>query len=527
MSIEIMLNAVNLAIVAFGAFTTGDRGPGLDDRPLRHRGRRGRSHGRARHRHRHLPQSEDAARRRVRVDAGMSARPCDRTSSSARRGGPAASAACRPRAEAQEQRAGHRPVAPPAGAAPGGLPAHRPRRPATGERPWIIAVAAILVATAIATYLAFGASRGSGESGIGLHALHLDPGRRPPGRGRLPLRQPDRGHAHRRHLDRRARARLQHRLHGPRPRSLALLRLPQPLHVLHAPARPRGRLPRHLRGLGARGPVESYLLIGFWYTRRAPALASKKAFLVNRVADQGFLIGIIGVFLITGTAERPGLVRALRDGRPARPQHRGACCSSSAPPASPPSSRSTSGCPTPWRARRRSRRSSTPRRWSTPASTSSRARHRSSPRPRDAHHRGLDRHLHGHPRGLDRADPERHQARAGVLDAQPARLHVRGPRRGRLRGRHLPPHGPRLHEGPPVPRLGLGHPRRRRRAGHGPHGRAVAAHPHHALDVPHRRAVAGGHPAAGGLLLEGRRPGRVVPPRLPAGSSSSASSSPA
>jgi NADH-quinone oxidoreductase subunit L len=47
--------------------------------------------------------------------------------------------------------------------------------------------------------------------------------------------------------------------------------------------------------------LSSYLLIGFWYTRRAPALASKKAFLVNRVADQGFLIGIIGVFLITGT----------------------------------------------------------------------------------------------------------------------------------------------------------------------------------------------------------------------------------
>ena len=45
----------------------------------------------------------------------------------------------------------------------------------------------------------------------------------------------------------------------------------------------------------------SYLLIGFWYTKRAPALASKKAFLVNRVADHGFLIGIMGVFLITGT----------------------------------------------------------------------------------------------------------------------------------------------------------------------------------------------------------------------------------
>ena len=49
--------------------------------------------------------------------------------------------------------------------------------------------------------------------------------------------------------------------------------------------------------------LSSYLLIGFWYTRREPALASKKAFLVNRVADHGFLIGIIGVFLITGTMD--------------------------------------------------------------------------------------------------------------------------------------------------------------------------------------------------------------------------------
>ncbi len=47
--------------------------------------------------------------------------------------------------------------------------------------------------------------------------------------------------------------------------------------------------------------LSSYLLIGFWYKRRAPALASKKAFLVNRVADQSFIVGIMGVFLLTGT----------------------------------------------------------------------------------------------------------------------------------------------------------------------------------------------------------------------------------
>ena len=45
-------------------------------------------------------------------------------------------------------------------------------------------------------------------------------------------------------------------------------------------------------------------------------------------------------------------------------------------------------------------------------------------------------------------------------------------------------------------------------------GAPAPAHPHHALDVPHRRALAGGHPAAGRLLLEGRHPGRDVPARL-------------
>ena len=49
--------------------------------------------------------------------------------------------------------------------------------------------------------------------------------------------------------------------------------------------------------------LSSYLLIGFWYTKRAPALASKKAFLVNRVADHSFLVGIMAVFLLTGTMD--------------------------------------------------------------------------------------------------------------------------------------------------------------------------------------------------------------------------------
>jgi NADH-quinone oxidoreductase subunit L len=47
--------------------------------------------------------------------------------------------------------------------------------------------------------------------------------------------------------------------------------------------------------------VVSYLLIGFWYTRPTAIFANMKAFLVNRVGDLGFLLGIAGVVYFTGS----------------------------------------------------------------------------------------------------------------------------------------------------------------------------------------------------------------------------------
>lgn len=49
--------------------------------------------------------------------------------------------------------------------------------------------------------------------------------------------------------------------------------------------------------------LSSYLLIGFWYQKRKAVWASQKAFLVNRVGDFGFLIGIILVYLVFGSLE--------------------------------------------------------------------------------------------------------------------------------------------------------------------------------------------------------------------------------
>ncbi|AOE50809.1 NADH-quinone oxidoreductase subunit L [Kangiella sediminilitoris] len=47
--------------------------------------------------------------------------------------------------------------------------------------------------------------------------------------------------------------------------------------------------------------VVSYLLIGFWYQKETAIFANMKAFLVNRVGDFGFLLGIGAIFLLFGT----------------------------------------------------------------------------------------------------------------------------------------------------------------------------------------------------------------------------------
>jgi len=47
----------------------------------------------------------------------------------------------------------------------------------------------------------------------------------------------------------------------------------------------------------------SYLLIGFWYRRPSAVFASLKAFIVNRIGDFGFILGIAGIVYYTGTLD--------------------------------------------------------------------------------------------------------------------------------------------------------------------------------------------------------------------------------
>ncbi len=56
--------------------------------------------------------------------------------------------------------------------------------------------------------------------------------------------------------------------------------------------------------------LASYLLIGFWYHKPSANAAAIKAFVVNRVGDFGFSLGIFGTFLVFGTVSIPDILAA-------------------------------------------------------------------------------------------------------------------------------------------------------------------------------------------------------------------------
>ena len=57
----------------------------------------------------------------------------------------------------------------------------------------------------------------------------------------------------------------------------------------------------------------SYLLIGFWYQKQSAADAGKKAFIVNRVGDWGFVLGIFLVFFTFGTLDFRAVAEAAAE----------------------------------------------------------------------------------------------------------------------------------------------------------------------------------------------------------------------
>jgi NADH-quinone oxidoreductase subunit L len=66
----------------------------------------------------------------------------------------------------------------------------------------------------------------------------------------------------------------------------------------------------------------SYLLIGYWYKKPEANAAAIKAFVVNRVGDFGFALGIFGLFYVTGTiALDPVFKAAAEIAKPGHPFH--------------------------------------------------------------------------------------------------------------------------------------------------------------------------------------------------------------
>ena len=188
----------------------------------------------------------------------------------------------------------------------------------------------------------------------------------------------------------------------------------------------------------------SYLLIGFWYDRPSANAAAIKAFVVNRVGDFGFALGIFGTYLLFDTVNldtifaavggkesaildflgmhlpalevtlRPALHRGHGKVGPARSAHVAAGCHGGPDAGLGTHSRRDDG--------------DGRRIHGLPAladvracAMGARARHL---------HRRLDRVLHGD----HRAGAERHQARHRLFDLQPTRLHVLRRRRVGLLG---------------------------------------------------------------------------------------------
>ena len=57
----------------------------------------------------------------------------------------------------------------------------------------------------------------------------------------------------------------------------------------------------------------SYLLISFWYTKPSAAAAGKKAFVVNRIGDLGFMVALMLVFVNFGTLSFEGIFERAGD----------------------------------------------------------------------------------------------------------------------------------------------------------------------------------------------------------------------
>ena len=223
--------------------------------------------------------------------------------------------------------------------------------------------------------------------------------------------------------------------------------------------------------------LASYLLIGFYFKKESAADAGKKAFIVNRIGDFGFLIGIFLLLANFGTLTFSEIAAKLT----ANPAWQGgvltmiALClllgatgKSAQLPLYIWLPDAMEG-PTPVSALIHAATMVT-----AGVYMIARTHVLFDHAPVRARHGRRCRRGHGPLRRHHRPGPERHQARPRLFHHLAARLHVSRLRRRGLLGSHLPPGHPRVLQGPALPRRGLRHPRHRRRAGSAQDGRPLA-----------------------------------------------------
>ena len=243
--------------------------------------------------------------------------------------------------------------------------------------------------------------------------------------------------------------------------------------------------------------LASYLLIGFWYKKPSANAAAIKAFVVNRVGDFGFALGIFGLFFVFHTVNLDALFAAAPSAVGKTFSFAGhdvdilttlalllfmGAMGKSAQFLLHTWLPDAMEGPTPVSALIHA---------ATMVTAGVFMVARLSPIFELAPDAlkfvtliGVD---HGVLRRDRRPRAERHQARHRLFDLLAARLHVRRLRHRRLWRRHLPSLHARLLQGAPVPRRRLRHPRHAPRAGHARDGRPPKENP---LDV---RRHAGRH----------------------------------
>ena len=240
----------------------------------------------------------------------------------------------------------------------------------------------------------------------------------------------------------------------------------------------------------------SYLLVGFWYDRPSANAAAIKAFVVNRVGDFGFSLGIFLTFYLTGSiafdqvfAAAPGLVGKTVHFVGFDWDALTLACLLLFMGAMGKSAQfllhtwlpDAMEGPTPVSALIHAATMVT-------AGVFMVARlsplfELSSDRAQRRDDRGRD---HGVLRRDHRPGAERHQEGRRLFDLLATRLHVRRPRRGRLQHRHFSSVHPRLLQGAAVPRRRLGHYRDASRAGHAGDGGPAQGDSVHLLDDDNR-----------------------------------------